>query len=126
MYTRLYLMKLNAPPLTAPLPLYPVLPSRTQRFLKGYRRQYFPHLLHLRPRRGILDRRLQLPRPRTTGPERRRFAFHHGLPPAPTIDTDKNNSPVSRTARLIRPTNRLLSKLRTGRVTTPGFERKIR
>jgi hypothetical protein len=82
MYTKLNLMKLNAPPLTAPLPLHPVLPSCTQRFLQGYRGQYFPHL---RPRRGILDRRLQLPRSRTTGPERRRFAFHHGLPPAPTL-----------------------------------------
>ena len=90
MYTKLHLMMLNAPPITAPFPICPALPSCTQRFLQEYRRQYFPHL---RPRRGILDRRLELPRSHTTGPERRQFAFHHGLPPAPTIDTDKNNLP---------------------------------
>ena len=66
-------MKLDAPPLTAPLPSYPVLPSCTQRFLQGCRRQYFPHL---RPRREILDRRLQLPRSRTTGPEPRTGRFY--------------------------------------------------
>src|ERR1700732_4699727 len=76
MYTELHLMKLDAPPLTTPLPSYPVSPSCTQRFLQGCRRQCFPHLLRLRPRRGILDLRLQLARSRTTGPEPRTGMFY--------------------------------------------------